>query len=326
MIRNITRIGFVLLSCLSFVSPAVGQGSGKAAPPQLIITKVVASGLDGATPWLSIDGKGFTPTTTVHAGIVGGNLVPLTVTLFGDTMIRASLTAQTSLPGTYLLIVSRGPSAMDMFSTAITIGEAGPKGKSGDPGPAGAQGLQGVRGPEGPQGVLGPQGPSGQPGAQGPQGPSGGTWKLAGIWDQAANGSIPFKEFRNLDGAGDILLVAQGVTKSSSGRLFAQVSVNNGSNYYSTSGDYTIAGPDGIAVNTITIGTFESLNTTSAITGWVRIEGASMPGIRLGRFSDTSTAAQRYFVGSTAPINAVKVFPNNGGNLTGGKIYCYVRG
>jgi len=105
-----------------------------------------------------------------------------------------------------------------------------------------------------------------------------------------------------------------------------QVSVNNGANYFSANGDYIIAGESGIAANTVVIGTFESLNTMSAVTGWVQIEGASLPGIRIGRFSDTSTAAQRYFVGSTSPINAVKIYPNNGGNLTGGKIYCYVRG
>jgi hypothetical protein len=133
-------------------------------------------------------------------------------------------------------------------------------------------------------------------------------------------------EFKYLDGVGDILMIAQGVTKSTSGRLFTHVSVNNGVSYFSTNGDYLIAGPDGIALNTITIGTFESSNTTAPITGWVRIDGANMPGIRLGQFSDTSTAAQRYFVGSVSPINAVKVFPNNGGILTGGRIFCYVRG
>jgi hypothetical protein len=55
------------------------------------------------------------------------------------------------------------------------------------------------------------------------------------------------------------------------------------------------------------------------IMGWVQIEGANLPGVRLARFSDTSTAAQRYFVGSTSPINAVKVFPSSGGKPDGRK-------
>ena len=105
-----------------------------------------------------------------------------------------------------------------------------------------------------------------------------------------------------------------------------QVSVNNGANYFAAVGDYLVGGESGLASGTNVMGTFESTNTTLAVTGWVQIEGASVTGIRLGRFSDISTAEQRYFVGSTSPINAVKVFPNAGGNLTGGKIYCYVRG
>jgi hypothetical protein len=134
-------------------------------------------------------------------------------------------------------------------------------------------------------------------------------------------------EFKNLDGVGDILVVGHGVTKSTSGRLFTQVSVNNGVSYYSTDGDYISAGPTGMATNTIIMGAFETVDTTSAVTGWVSVDGANMPGIRLGRFSATNgTVVQRYFVGSTSPINAVKVFPSNGGILTGGRIYCYVRG
>jgi hypothetical protein len=152
------------------------------------------------------------------------------------------------------------------------------------------------------------------------------TWRLAGVWDWAIDGSVPFKEFKNLDGAGDILLIAQLVTKSTAGRLLTHVSVTNGSSYFTNMGDYVFAGVDGASNPTTTIGTFESTNVTTAIMGWVRIEGASMPGVKLGRFSDTTNAPQRYFVASPSPINAIRVSPNNGGLLTGGKIYCYVRG
>ena len=380
MIRNIARIGFTLLFSLGLATFAVAQSSGKTTPPQLLVTQVVAGGIGSSNPTLTIEGRGFSPNTTVYMGIAAGNLIPLAVHSFADTVIHAALAPQTSRPGTYLLVVSRGNSTNDTFSTAVTIGETAPKGPAGDDGAPGPQGPQGVPGPQGPQGqtglqgrdgpagpvgatgsqglvgpdgpigpqgltgpagpigpqgqqgMPGPQGPQGFPGAngvtgpQGPQGPQGGLWKLAAVWDQAIDGSVPMKEFRNLDGAGDILMIAQGVSKSTAGRLFVQVSVNNGTSYFSANGDYTIAGPDGIAANTVTIGAFESLNTMNPVTGWVRIEGASLPGIRMGRFSDTSTADQRYFVGSTAAINAVKVFPSNGGNLTGGKIYCYVRG
>jgi hypothetical protein len=121
------------------------------------------------------------------------------------------------------------------------------------------------------------------------------------------------------------MLIAHGVTKSANARLFVQVSVNNGTSYYSADGDYVLAGPDGQAKPSPTIGTFEFPVTALPMTGWVQIEGANLPGIRLARFSDISTAQQRYFVASLLPINAVKVIPNVAVNMTGGKIYCYVR-
>jgi len=338
MIRNIARIGCALVMCLSLVTPGPAQVPGKATS-QLLVTKIVPDSLDNLNPMVSIEGKGFGTNPAVYLGIAGGNVIPLTVTSSSDTVIQAVL-ARDTVPGTYLLVVSRGTAATDNFSASVTLGEKGPrgyKGESGDQGPMGPQGPQGPAGPQGqngsqgnpgsqgPAGASGMQGLQGSPGPQGPQGLSG-TWRLAGLWDQSVQGNVPFVEFKGLAGAGDILMIAQGVTKSTSGRLFSQVSVNDGVSYFGASGDYTIAGMDGVAANTVTIGTFESSVTTAPITGWVRIEGANMPGIRLGRFSDISAAQQRYFVASTSPINAVKVFPNNGGILTGGKIYCYVRG
>ena len=372
MTRKVALIGLMLLFCISFSNLVAAQSPGKTPPAQLLVTKVVASGLEGSNPTLAIEGKGFTPQAStnpsVYMGMAGGNLIPLAVNSSSDTVIYVSLTPQSSAPGTYLVVVSRGSSTTDVYSTVVTLGAMGPKGPAGPAGNAGATGPQGPSGPQGTQGLpgatgpqgpsgsqgtqgvagaTGPQGPGGATGSQGPTGPQGqqgfpgsqglqgptgpqgpqggGTWKLAAVWDQAVDGSVPQKEFKNLDGAGDILLVAQGVTKSTSGRLFVQVSVNNGNNYFNTNGDYLVAGDNGVATNTFVIGTFESLTTAAGVTGWVQIEGAGLPGIRIGRFSDTSTAAQRYFVGSTSPINAVKVFPNNGGNLTGGKIYCYTR-
>ena len=61
----------------------------------------------------------------------------------------APQTPATTVPGTYVLIVSRGPSATDVFSVDVTIGAVGPPGPQGERGPAGEDGQDGEDGASG---------------------------------------------------------------------------------------------------------------------------------------------------------------------------------
>src|SRR5689334_5786151 len=64
-------------------------------------------------------------------GVSGGVLTRLTVlSATNNNFITAQLTSATSAPGTYLLVVSRGPSSTDVFSIAITL-DGGPHGNNG---------------------------------------------------------------------------------------------------------------------------------------------------------------------------------------------------
>src|SRR5262249_35876889 len=192
--RNTALISFLLLASLTLISRAGFQATTVYAapagtpPPQLTISKVVPNGLDTSHPTLAIEGANFGTAPEVYMGVSGGYLVQLTVLSASQNFINAQLTGATSSPGTYMLVVSRGRSANDVYSVTVTIGAAGVAGSqglpcpSGPPGPSGPQGATGPAGPSGPQGATGPAGPSGPsgptgaqglPGSSGPAGPSG---------------------------------------------------------------------------------------------------------------------------------------------------------
>src|SRR5437870_6600853 len=140
MKRKIVLISFLLLASLTLIPPAEFQPTVYAAPAgtppqQLTISKVVPNGLDTSHPTLAIEGANFGTAPEVYMGVSGGSLVHLTVLSASQNFISAQLTGATSSPGTYMLVVSRGPSANDVFSVTVTLGAAGVPVPSG---PAGA--------------------------------------------------------------------------------------------------------------------------------------------------------------------------------------------
>src|SRR5262249_14132955 len=156
-LRNAALISFLFaLSLIPQINlnPAV-YAAVPGPPPQLTISKVAAVGLDTPVPTLAIEGYNFGPAPTVYMGVSGGALVQLTVLSASNNFISVQLTGATSAPGTYLLVVSRGPSTTETFSMAVTVGAQGQQG------PQGQQGLPGVAGPAGPAGPVGPAGPTG---------------------------------------------------------------------------------------------------------------------------------------------------------------------
>src|SRR5213594_3970075 len=174
MKRKIVLISFLLLASLTLIPPAefeptVSAAPAGAPPPQLKISKVVPNGLDTLNPTLAIEGANFGAAPKVYMGVSGGSLVQLTVLSAFQNFISAQLTGATSSPGTYMVVVSRGPSATDVYSMTVTLGAAGPAGPQGLPGPSGPVG------PSGPQGAMGPAGPSGPSGPTGATGPAGAT-------------------------------------------------------------------------------------------------------------------------------------------------------
>jgi len=174
MKRNTARKILLVLVAL-WISVAVFQPPAYGLPaaiptPQLTISKVVVIGLDTSGPTLSIEGANFSSTPTVYMGISGGTLTQLTVLYASNNFISAQLNGVTATPGTYLLVVSRGPSTTDVFSIAITMGGAAVTGPGAQAGAMGPTGPAGPAGPVGPAGPAGPMGPAGAAGAAGSAG------------------------------------------------------------------------------------------------------------------------------------------------------------
>lgn len=160
-------------------------------------------------------------------------------------------------------------------------------------------------------------------------------WQLAGaghtstgVWDQSVDGSQADVDFTGLAGAQDILVLAKAITKATTGRLICRVSVNNGSTFYSTSGDYVGVDNAGVETSFTTGGELHETNATAARSGVLQITGANVNGgIKLLENPlVTNNSRVVLFVASTSPINAVRIYGSGGGNLTGGVIYCFARG
>ena len=90
----------VIIFCLS-VLPAYAQQPAAHPPPQLTISRATVSGLETASPTISIDGTHFSAAVHVSMGAAGGLFQPLNVLSVTSDQIVAQL--NTAQPGTYVL-------------------------------------------------------------------------------------------------------------------------------------------------------------------------------------------------------------------------------
>lgn len=151
----------------------------------------------------------------------------------------------------------------------------------------------------------------------------GGAYTAAGVWDQSLDGSVATIDFTGLAGATDIRIIMKGVTKGTTGTPLLTVSVNNGSTYYSASGDYVFLDTSGVETAATSMTQGHLTNATAARSCVMEIQNANKP-LPVG-LNVTVAVSHRLFAASTSPINAVRITPSGGGNFTGGKVYCLVR-
>ncbi len=124
--------GFIVAILLVGAAQLGGQ-----PPIAPVVTSAVADlGADPET--LSLIGANFGSNPQVFIGNDMGTLDELTIDLMTltDTLIEAELGPIE--PGTYLLVVSTGPSQIQMAAMDLTIGVVGPEGPEGPEGPPGA--------------------------------------------------------------------------------------------------------------------------------------------------------------------------------------------
>lgn len=157
-------------------------------------------------------------------------------------------------------------------------------------------------------------------------------WTLAGSgqtatgkWDQSVDGSKSAVDFTGLAGATDIMIVGWQTGQSVSGIPFMRVSVDNGSTWYSSTGNYVAVGPSGVTTNSTTSAGLVDTAATAGISWGAIILGANLAQQRLIQSTVRFTAGGAYFVASTSPINAVRLQSTGAGNFNSGQIYCFIR-
>lgn len=144
-------------------------------------------------------------------------------------------------------------------------------------------------------------------------------WTLIATSTTTGVGQI---DFTGLDGYNDLMLIGRAVTGSVSSFRGVLASVDNGSSYYSTSGNYIQLTTAGVESN---VGQFDGIDTSSALARSFSLyfPGAGVNGAPKRCIS--TLGAERWFVASNSPINALRYRHSSGGNITGGTLYLYGR-
>lgn len=157
-------------------------------------------------------------------------------------------------------------------------------------------------------------------------GGGGGSWTVAA--SNVVGAAVAQIDFTGLTFT-DAMIIARGVTFSTASNFIAaRASVNNGSSFYTASGDYvTIDQSNGSSTNSTELGSMQgSVTTNTPKSGVITIQGnglASPPFI--DETTATSSRGKRFFVASTSPINALRVYPGNGGNFSAGSFWVLTR-
>jgi hypothetical protein len=150
-------------------------------------------------------------------------------------------------------------------------------------------------------------------------GGGGGEWTLIGV--EEITSPVPSVDFIDLAGANQIIIIGRLLTASASTWRKAQVSIDNGANYFDGASDYFGVAASG--QETARDNIFEHTGgTVAARTMGGLILNAAITGVpKLGL--PINAMAPQYFNASLEPINAVRIKALSG-NLTGGTVYCLI--
>lgn len=148
--------------------------------------------------------------------------------------------------------------------------------------------------------------------------------QLAASWVWSTN--VASVAFTGLAGATEIMIYAHGVAVSVSGAATVQASTNNGSSYFTTSGDYVAISQAGTAANTIGA-TLWGTNATAARYGSIVIKNPDVSGVpkQMHSFPSDATPLRVFYADLFNAINAIQVVGSAGGNVTAGRLYVYVK-
>jgi len=257
-----------------------------------------------------------TPDTNKDTIFIDNTVIPPAPAYKDDVGVTRALTGSAGSIGP---IGPLGPQGLDGEDGDFFIALPGPQGNPGN------IGLTGDAGPVGPMmvvqdGIDGEDGIS-IPGPAGVDG-GGGAWVLAASSSPVAQATV---DFIGLAGATDIRILLVGMTLSLSGEIQLRVSIDNGANFLSTSGDYVAVSGVGTPTNVAML-RFYAANATTAKSGEISITGcnlATAPKVARSNLFSTDSIHLSYIPTLNA-INAIRVFSTTG-TMSAGTIYVFTR-
>lgn len=119
----------------------------------------------------------------------------------------------------------------------------------------------------------------------------------------------------------NLFVICQDLTASSTGIRQIFLSTNNGSSFYTTSGDYVGVSSDG-TVNNVTQAATHGTNSTAARTLTANISGINILNAPKVIVHSGSSAPRLFIADNANNVDAIRV-NNSAGNLTGGTIYVF---
>lgn len=138
-------------------------------------------------------------------------------------------------------------------------------------------------------------------------------WKVAGTWEHSVDGDAANVDFTGLSGS--IMVIARGLSMSSSGFRRIHASVDNGSTYLTSSGDYVAVDGNGVESSTTVLGGHSGA-TTSARTVFTHV----ISNVAGANSVAHSQLGYILLVASADAINAIRVAASagvfNGGTIT----------
>jgi hypothetical protein len=147
-----------------------------------------------------------------------------------------------------------------------------------------------------------------------------GGWTLVDEYDHAIDGDVATADFTGI-AYDEIRVIARNVTKDTTGTLNVRVSINNGSSYKTTSGDYVSFAADGQGT-ALTGVPLHTTNATAARGGMATLSGLRNSENKL---IIANNAGVTNTIDTTSVINALRVYPSGGGLITGGTIQIFGR-
>lgn len=144
-------------------------------------------------------------------------------------------------------------------------------------------------------------------------------WALVG--SSALPSPVTTVAFTGLSGLTQLLLVGQNITKSQARAFLLQVSIDNGSNWLTSSGDYVGFSTNGSPTN-VTAVPLTSNTSTAARNFSARIDAINLTSPKT---VSSSGGTDNFIIPTANDIDAIRVLLDGAGDLSAGNLYLYGR-